>query len=685
MPTRGLARIAGVAASALAAVLAALPAPATAQDDDDGPVTVSRPVIQRIPGRDSMTLNEALTRLGRNPRDVGALIDAGNAALTMGDVDAATGFFRRADQLSPGNPKVKAGLAGAMVRNGNPFEAIPLFQEAERAGAIDPAIAGDRGLAYDLVGDNAAAQRYYRIALAAGSNDEVARRLALSLAIAGDRRGSDAALSGQLRQQDQSAWRTRAFALAILGQTEEAVTIARTILPGDLATAIAPYLRYMPRLTPAQQAAAANFGAFPRASEIGRDDPRIALYAPASRRPAVAAAETTQAPRGRQTARQSRADRERAQQAERTQREALAAREAAARTSRASTARVAPGTVQPAIEAARPDRPAVATAAAPVRVARAELPPVVSRTAPPPAVTPAPVSRPVAPQPAPAFTADPLARAVATPAPSPAVATTTQRSTPLPAAAAPVAERPVVVSTVANPGGTPSGPSMSAPVVGSDRPTVPLPEPGFDLTRLPPAATPAPAAASPVPAAQPAAASVQAPTPALTAMAAPVTPTVAAPTPAPAPAPTPAPTLERPSLASAFADLGRPTMDVVPAAGAVDIRRLQPARPKPAEVKPAKPAPPSHPSRIWVQIATGRDKAALNFDWRRLTRQSAELFKGKGAFVSAWGQTNRLLTGPFGSESAANAFIAQLRRADVSGPFVWTSPAGQVVDALGGR
>lgn len=81
-------------------------------------------------------------------------------------------------------------------------------------------------------------------------------------------------------------------------------------------------------------------------------------------------------------------------------------------------------------------------------------------------------------------------------------------------------------------------------------------------------------------------------------------------------------------------------------------------------------------------MATGRDKGALAFDWRRLTRQSKDTLKGKEAFISAWGQTNRLLTGPFPSEAAASAFITQLRRAGIDGPFQWTSPAGQVVDAM---
>lgn len=142
------------------------------------------------------------------------------------------------------------------------------------------------------------------------------------------------------------------------------------------------------------------------------------------------------------------------------------------------------------------------------------------------------------------------------------------------------------------------------------------------------------------------------------------------------------PTPRRQSLAEAFSDLASP-VEVTRASGAVDIRRIRPAR----ETAPgaAAPAAPVHPSRIWVQVATGRDKTALGFDWRRMVRQAEAPFRNRRPWVSSWGQTNRLLAGPFDSEAAANAFITQLRRADIDGAFVWTSPAGQVVDALGGR
>ena len=130
------------------------------------------------------------------------------------------------------------------------------------------------------------------------------------------------------------------------------------------------------------------------------------------------------------------------------------------------------------------------------------------------------------------------------------------------------------------------------------------------------------------------------------------------------------------------------------ASGAVDIRKVavasaakgkdatkaDPAKDKAKEAKA--PPKPSHPSRIWVQVATGRDKKALAFDWNRMIKADPAVFKARKGHVSAWGQTNRLLTGPFESEAAAKSFMAQLKKAGVDGAFLWTSPAGQAVDAL---
>lgn len=582
-------------ACALAAVSVLLPAAGRAQ----GAPVVSRPVVQATPGASTQALNAALARLARDPRDVGALIDAGDAARKLGDFDAAVGFYRRADVISTGNPRIKAGLASALMQSGDPLAAIPAFAEAERVGARPQAIASDRGLAYDLVGDNAMAQRYYAIALAGSSDDDLRMRLAVSQAIAGDVNAAEQTLMPLLRKQDKPGWRTRAFTLAIVGKTKEAVDLAERILPAKLAENVAPYLRYMPRLTKAQQAAAANLGKFPRASEIGRDEPRIAAYRPTH----LASVDAALIPRGQQLGNgkndasrragpdsRSKAAKAQAEEAKREAEVAQDRRKAALASVEAD--RIAPPEPKPAIEQNSIELPPV----------NGELPPA---RLPSPSGVPAPA----------AITARASGH--------------TEASAPI--AARQAQEKPAAVAT-------------------------PAPAPGFDLARV--GSTSAPAAPPEVP---------------------------------------PQPGPKQLSLAEIFADLGQPTTQAEAASGAVDVRKILPAKPKPLEVvkiiekpkaeakplaKPKKPALPAHPSRIWVQIGVGRDKDAIAFDWRRHTQQAPELFKGREAHVSEMGRTNRILVGPFATLKAANQFVVDLRKAGFQGALPWSSPAGQVVDLL---
>jgi len=600
----------------------------------------AEPVVQPLPGEGPPTLSSALLRLGRNPHDTAALIDAGNAALAMGDTDAATGFFTRADRLMPNNAAIQAGLAGARVRAEDPFGAIPLFQSAERNGAIPVELLSDRGLAYDLVADNASAQKYYRQAIAASAGDEATRRLAVSLAIAGDRRGAEAALAPLLDRKDRSAWRTRAFVLAILGREDEAISVVRATMPAELATGIAPYLRYMRQLTPAQQAAAANLGRFPRASEIGHDDPRVAQYAPPKPvRVAVAEAAPVD-PRAK-----SRNDRKRRRGGD-------------------SSTSADPAMIDRSEAPPEPTR--ISRAVEPAQPLTGELPPVQSApstapsTAMPTRLRSVPATLPNArPTSAPAAIA-------AAPAPAPA-------STPTPA--------PTPVRTApATPAPTP------APTPVPTRPATM----GFDLARTPGAVVvPAPRAPVIAPAATPAPVSAPAPAPSFALVpsqpAVPTsTPTPApvaavAPAPAPVPTPKPSPAPRRPAtFADAFADLASHKADIAPRAGAVDIRKITPARPAP----PPPPPPPPNPSRIWVQVGVGRAESRLEYDWRKFQKEDPELFRTRKAWVSEWGRTNRLLVGPFDTEKAADSFVAKLSKAGHDDAFTWTSPAGQVVDPL---
>ena len=96
----------------------------------------------------------------------------------MGDPDAALTFFSRADELEGRNPRVKAGMASAMAQLEQGQAALTLFAEAVQLGAPEAEIAGDRGLAYDTIGDTARAQRDYQLALRQRDDPEVRRRSA---------------------------------------------------------------------------------------------------------------------------------------------------------------------------------------------------------------------------------------------------------------------------------------------------------------------------------------------------------------------------------------------------------------------------------------------------------------------------------------------------------------------------
>jgi hypothetical protein len=410
------------------------------------------------------------------------------------------------------------------VRQHQPVEALRLFAEAQQSGGLAISHFAERGLAFDLIGDNVHAQQDYATALSAGPDPIVTRRLALSQAIAGDQRASEATLLPLLQRSDLAAYRTRAFALAILGKTEEAVSIAETMLPERLSSRMAPYLRYMPRLTRAQQAAAANLGMFPQAAQIGRDDPALAAYAPpAEPRQPAQTADSRLVPSG------------------------------APLGSASSSQGGIPRRPEPALAAPQPTAP-------PQQLAAPQVVPVAAQSLP-----------------------------------------TEQYGPP-----------PTVVATLP--------------------PQQQVPGPSFSIS--PPIAQGAPG--------------------------------------------------PQPSVSEAFAEFdltesASPTPTA--AAGAVDITAITPRREAPPAPRPATPARPTNPSRQWVQVATGRDTGALAFDWRRIRREAGGLLDRSSPFTARWGQTNRLVVGPFASVREANEMVAKLKDKKVDS-FRFTSAQGEEVKPL---
>ena len=214
----------------------------------------------------STALARYVRTLASDPTDFQSLIGAGRAALELGDAQAAAGFFARGDDANSNSPLPQAGMGAVSVANGDPQAALPYFQRAQQLGAPLVTFACDRGLAYDLLGQQAKAQADYRVALNGPDRDEARRRLALSLAISGDRNSALQTLAPLAARGDSGVPRVRAFIFALTGDSNAAMSAINAAMPGSWAR-VAPFVQRLPSLSAGQRAAAVNLGIFPDTGE----------------------------------------------------------------------------------------------------------------------------------------------------------------------------------------------------------------------------------------------------------------------------------------------------------------------------------------------------------------------------------------------------------------------------------
>lgn len=236
--------------AALALVLAALPCAASGQA-----------MIQAIPGTtDADRLGDEMRKLASNPRNIDALIRAGDLSMGLGDLSGAAALFARAEKVNPRDGRAKAGMASILVRSERPGEALRYYAQAESFGLDPRTFAADRGLAYDLIGQQDRAQRDYRVALRDGADDETTRRYALSLGISGKQELALQQLGPLLLKSDRGAWRSRAFIMAMNGDVAGAEKIATTMMPAGTAQGLQPFFQRLPTLPASDRAFAVHFG-----------------------------------------------------------------------------------------------------------------------------------------------------------------------------------------------------------------------------------------------------------------------------------------------------------------------------------------------------------------------------------------------------------------------------------------
>ncbi|HYJ82425.1 MAG TPA: SPOR domain-containing protein, partial [Allosphingosinicella sp.] len=229
---------------------------------------MAAPAAAQTTGAFTESPNAALSRnlrsLAANPKSVTSLMGAGRAALDLGDAQAALTFFARAEEQMPRDGRVKMWIASALVQLQQPHAALKFFRDAAELGVPAADFARDRGLAHDIAGNPREAQRDYRLALLKGRDDETTRRLALSLAISGEREPALRLLEDQLLVRDRAAERARVLVLALTGDTAAATRAVQAAMPGPQAGAMSPFLARLPTLSPADRALAVHLGVFPQ-------------------------------------------------------------------------------------------------------------------------------------------------------------------------------------------------------------------------------------------------------------------------------------------------------------------------------------------------------------------------------------------------------------------------------------
>ncbi len=648
------------------------------------PLLCAMPVTAQMmpaPSGDADELAAQMRQLAADPQNLSALIRAGELALRLDDPTAAAGFFSRAERIDPRNARIKAGLGSLLVGEERPGEALRRFAEAEALGADARGFVADRGLAYDLIGEQDRAQRDYRTALRYGSNDETVRRYALSLGISGKREEAYAVLEPLLRRSDRGAWRSRAFILAMSGDPAGASQIANSMLPPGMAQGLQPFFDRLPGLPAADRAFAVHFGEV-RPTPQRLADMRLVPSLPAlgadPYAPRAVAAVAAPAPVAA-----SRDDR-RKDRKRKGAPVAVAAAPPAPPPLPAPPAYVASNTVddEPLAPAASslPPRPAYS---------QAIVQPLPART-----VAAAPTRQPPV-----SFSAAPVRPALVTPTPSPAPARSqppvvvAANNTRLPLAAGPPNdtivpsqdssgddEGPVAPVTAAQPVAAVSQPVASEvtavpqPVAVAPLPPAPVvPRPAPVVTRSVPAvAKPAPVrsedsilasiiAGIKVPGSELASAPPK-----------PAKPAHAAPVPEEKPAPESAPAVKP----------GTRPADVARAAKAAEAaKKAAAAAKKAADEKKRNDPKLLEPARIWVQVAGGANEAALVMSWNIMKGKAPAAFKGKQGWTTPLRATHRVLAGPFKTDDEARTFVNTLAKSGVQA-FAFTSEAGQKITKL---
>lgn len=230
--------------------------------------------------------------LGIDPGFVPALRASTEVALAM-RMPQALSYAERWVRATPKDGLAHLAVGAALVQQNRPTEAQKSFALAEAAGGPAAAIAMQRGLAFDLLGQSRNAQIAYADAMQRVPGDRsIIEHLALSLAIGGDNEAAMQILQPEAEKASGQASFERTLVLvhALGGRRDLARRIATANLSPQAAAAAGDVLERIASLpTPAAKAAAVHLGILP---DVGKpaQAPAVVQAPPPPPEPEVEAA-----------------------------------------------------------------------------------------------------------------------------------------------------------------------------------------------------------------------------------------------------------------------------------------------------------------------------------------------------------------------------------------------------------
>lgn len=234
---------------------AGAPQPASVARAQDGGGEAARQPVAEAELPDAPLGDDPLSRTvywgviyERDPSNIEAAVNYGQALRDLGSTEEAVNFFSRASADHPNNPDLQVEYARTLIAANRAGDAIAPLTRAAIARADDWRVYSLMGVAHDRASQPGDATSAYERALALSPNNpSVLANYGLSRALDGDLEGAEVLLREAAAQPGATAQVRQNLALVIglQGRFDEAEEILRADLPPDAVANNVAYYRSM--------------------------------------------------------------------------------------------------------------------------------------------------------------------------------------------------------------------------------------------------------------------------------------------------------------------------------------------------------------------------------------------------------------------------------------------------------